>query len=207
MNAAIYRHLAVIFAGVVLLFGTLTPIQSEGLESQPSGEESAANPPVKEEAPGGDFHRFELRTAKLETRYRCVDTIAGDTKTHHEYRTSLEVRLALDQAGRFNLNAGMFFGGNFTAGWNSTGIGPGGLDGKNDVKETYLSAEFLPGVQLEYGGLPILGGQSTEITTCHNDAYPMGQRLGFRRANHMFFDETCDGRRRICPRRPRLRSV
>jgi hypothetical protein len=52
-----------------------------------------------------------------------------------------------------------------------------------------VSAEPLTGVVGEVGGLYIIKGESTEITTYDDDGYIMGERITLRRPQNLFFDE------------------
>ncbi len=53
----------------------------------------------------------------------------------------------------------------------------------------YFSAKPFNGLELQYGGLSLLRGESTEITTYDNDGYIVGQRISLKRPKDFFFDE------------------
>ena len=92
-------------------------------------------------------------------------------------------------------------GSTFTSGFNNTGIGTGDPVHAVSVKQLYLTLVPTRGVDVSYGGLAPIRGESTEITSYDNDAYLVGERVSVRRPREWFFDEIC-GHGGV-PRRPR----
>ena len=133
---------------------------------------------------------FELQTATISTRYRFVENSAGVTTNDQlQHSEVFKGRLKFDAEGRYSLNAGVATGNNFTGSWNNTGWGTGRGATNLYLKQLFLSAKPVKGLELQYGGLSLLRGESTEITSYDNDAYIVGQRLSLKRPEHVFFDE------------------
>jgi hypothetical protein len=133
---------------------------------------------------------FELQTVTLNLRYRFVDDSAGVITTNQlQHREALAARVKFDRGGRYALSFGVFTGVRFGSGWNNT---PFGIDGAQDdlaFKTLYVNARPVDGLEGQIGGLSIVKGESTEITTYDEDGYLMGERVTVRRPNELFLDE------------------
>jgi hypothetical protein len=133
---------------------------------------------------------FDLQMATLNLRYRYIDNSLGIvTSNQLQHREVFKGRLKFDADGKYSLNVGVFTGRAFTGGWNNTGWGTG--DGQTNlaVKQLYLSAAPVKGLEVQYGSLYINRGESTEITTYDEDGYIMGERVSIKRPDKLFFDE------------------
>jgi hypothetical protein len=97
--------------------------------------------------------------------------------------------LKLDSAARYSLNVGVFTGARFTSGWDNTAWGLASAQKNLAVKNLYVSAAPVKGIEGQYGSLYIVKGESTEITTYDEDGYVMGERLAVRRPANLYFDE------------------
>lgn len=121
--------------------------------------------------------RLELQSATFGLRYRLMENNVGaraqNWSDHHQ---GLKLRLRLDNKSRYSLSAVALNGNTFQAGWNLRGLS-GPSANRLFLKQLYVSAKPLNGVELQYGGLPIVRGESSEITSYDNDGYMMGQRL------------------------------
>ena len=133
---------------------------------------------------------IDLQNATLNTRYRFIDTPTGKVNTNQQqYRGTLRARLKFDKAARYSLNLGVFTGARFTSGWDNTGWGLAGAQKNLALKNLYISAAPVKGIEGQYGSLYILKGESTEITTYDEDGYVTGERLSMRRPANLYFDE------------------
>jgi hypothetical protein len=83
----------------------------------------------------------------------------------------------------------VFSGSQFVVGWNDAGLGTGRFTSNVYLKQLYLSAKPVTGVEVQYGGLYFNRGESTEITSYDNDGYLTGQRVSLKRPKELFFDE------------------
>jgi hypothetical protein len=133
---------------------------------------------------------FELQTASISTRYHFIEN-AGDVTTanNNQYQAVFKGRFKFDPRGHYSINAGVFPGRTFTGGWSDSGWGTGRTRTNLFLKQLYFSAQPVLGLELQYGGLYISHGESTEITSYDYDGYIMGQRVSLTRPRNFFFDE------------------
>jgi len=159
------------------------------------GPEAVARPApaVPKPAPLGDSissRWLELQAFVLGGRYRYIETSAGMVAQRQgQFSNLTRGRLKLDPNGSYTVNGALQTGDSNTGGWNNTGIGTGDGSSKLFVKQLYLAARPVAGLELQYGGIGVLRGESTEITSYDNDVYLTGQRASLRRPKDVFFDE------------------
>jgi hypothetical protein len=133
---------------------------------------------------------LDLQNATLNLRYRVIDNSAGVVTTNQlQHRESLRGRIKADRAGRYALNFGLFTGARFTSGWDNTPIGISDAQKNLAFKQLFFAAQPVAGVEGQVGGLYIVRGESTEITTYDEDGYIMGERISIRRPKELFFDD------------------
>jgi hypothetical protein len=133
---------------------------------------------------------FEVQNATLSSRYRFIENSSGFTTSNHlQHREIFKGRFKFDPKGRLSLNAGIFSGRTFVGGWNNTGWGTGDAQANLALKQLYLSAALPHGLSVEFGGLYLSRGRSTEITTYDDDSYIVGERVALARPHSLFFDE------------------
>jgi hypothetical protein len=133
---------------------------------------------------------IDLQAVQVNARYRWLENSAGrELLNQLQLQEQVRGRVKLDEQGRYSIHAGLSTGGALTSGWNSTGAGTGTATAKLYLKQLFGSAEPIKGVELQYGSLYALRGESTEITSYDNDIYLSGGRLLVRRPEHLFFDE------------------
>jgi hypothetical protein len=135
-------------------------------------------------------HWLELQTVTASVRYREVETSAG-VRTTNQMQDSevIKGRVKFDPSGAYTLNANVSSGTSITGGWNTTGVGTGVLVTNLYLKQLYFAAAPTRGFELQYGGLPVVRGETTEVTTYDNDVYLVGARASVRRPKEIFFDE------------------
>jgi hypothetical protein len=133
---------------------------------------------------------LDLQAVTLSTRFRFIQTSAGVTAVRQQqHKESLRARLTFDKAGAYSLNAGVFSGKSFISSWDATGLGTGDPQGYVAVKQLFLAARPIRGLELQYGGLYLVRGESSEITTYDEDGFIVGGRASVRRPDAVFFDE------------------
>lgn len=133
---------------------------------------------------------FELQTATIGTRYREAESSAHTiTFNQIQYNEAFQGRFKFDAAGKYSVSAGAFTGNQFVASWDDTGVGTGKPLTNLYLKQLYFSMKPTVGIEAQYGGLYILRGESTEITSYDNDGYIVGERLSISRPRQLFFDE------------------
>ena len=111
------------------------------------------------------------------------------TANQQQYQVAVRGRFKLDAKGRFSINAGLYTGANFTAGFNNTGLGLGEAQSNLYFKHLYVNALPLEGVEVQYGGLDIWHDESTDITGYAYNGYIAGERISIKRPREVFFDD------------------
>jgi hypothetical protein len=151
----------------------------------------AQTPAPKPTTPPPQLARWvDLQNATLNLRYRVIDNSADVVTTNQlQHRESLRVRLKGDRAGRYALNFGLFTGARFTSGWDNTPAGISDPQKNLAFKQLFFAAQPIAGLEAQAGGLYIIRGESTEITTYDEDGYIMGERISLRRPKDLYFDE------------------
>lgn len=129
-----------------------------------------------------------LEALNIQARYQFIETGLGNTlRNHLQHKQQAQGELWLEPGRRLSMKALVSGGGGFTSSWNGTGWGSDAVTNLW-VRELFLALKPATGINLEYGGLGIVRGQSTEITTYDNDGYLVGGRLTVRRPGNLFFD-------------------
>jgi len=139
----------------------------------------------------GKFSRWlNLQNVSLSTRYNFVkNSAAAVTSNQGQYQAALKGAFQFDRAGKFTVQGGLFSGNRFSGGWNSTGWGNATLRTNVYLKQLYISAKPIQGLDLQYGGLYFNQGVTTEITGYDYDGYLVGERVRLSRPKDLFFDE------------------
>ena len=147
-----------------------------------------ASPLFAQDAPPAP--RLEIEALTLYSRYRFVENDADVvTASQMQAKDSLRARLTLDDRQRFSIHVGAFTGSSFISSWDTTGVGTGAWSPDAYLKQLYLSAKPIRGIELQAGGLYVTRGESTEITTYDEDGYLMGERVAIRRPAQLYLDE------------------
>lgn len=148
-------------------------------------------PAPKPTAPPPQLARWvDLQNATLNLRYRVVDNSAGVVTTNQlQHRETLRGRLKADRSGHYALNFGLFTGARFTSGWDNTPAGISATQKNLAFKQLFVAALPIAGLEAQAGGLYIVRGESTEITSYDEDGYIMGERISLRRPKDLYFDE------------------
>ena len=136
-----------------------------------------AVPLAGENAPE-DVPRLDLQSLTLGLRYRMMENQIGSRfQNWSDHHQGLKLRLKLDNAARYSLTAVAFNGDSFQASWNLRGLRDGQSSNRVFLKQLFVTGKPRKGVEFQYGGLPIVRGESSEITSYDNDGYITGQRL------------------------------
>ncbi len=152
----------------------------------------AAQPASQQRAPEPRLRRwFEFQQFVVSARYRFIETSADVvTSDHMQYREQIRARVNLDAKKRYTVNTGLFSGNSFTSSWDNLGPGTGEFDGHNHyMKQLYLDAAPVTGLDLQGGGLYVNRGEHTEFTTYDDDGYLIGGRVSVRRPKELHLDE------------------
>jgi hypothetical protein len=153
---------------------------------------TAAQTPAPARAPEPRIRRwFEFQQFVLSTRYRFIRNSADVvTSDHMQYREQVRARFNLDARKRYTINTGLYSGNNFIGSWNNLGPGTGDFDGSDHyMKQLYVDAAPVAGLDLQGGGLYINRGEHTEFTTYDEDGYLIGGRVSVRQPKVLYVDE------------------
>jgi len=139
---------------------------------------------------GGKLDRWlDLQAASVGIQYvfanNGLDVAAANQQ---QYQVAVRGRFKLDAQGRFSINAGVYTGANFIAGFNNTGLGAGKAQSNLYLKHLYFDALPLDGVEVQYGGLNIWHDESTDITGYTYKGYIAGERVRIKWPRQLFFD-------------------
>jgi hypothetical protein len=80
-------------------------------------------------------------------------------------------------------------GSGFISSWNNTGIGTGDSFKMLYMKQLFIGVAPIKGLEASYGGIGVVRGESTEITSYDNDGYLLGARVSVKRPKEVYFDE------------------
>jgi hypothetical protein len=157
-------------------------------------------------SPAGKLHRWlDLQAASVPTQYVFAKTGRGVTAANQQrYQVAVRGRLRLDAKERVAINAGLYSGATFIAGFNNTGLGMGEAQSNLYLKHLYLSALPLDRVEVQYGSLDVLDDESTDITGYAYNGYVAGEWVSIKRPSGSISDSittffiTCE--RQVCSR-------
>ena len=82
--------------------------------------------------------------------------------------------MKVDEPGRYALTFGLSTGVRFTSGWDNTPWGLKDAEWNLAFRALYLAAQPIAGVEAQVGGLYIVKGESSELTTYDDDGYITG---------------------------------
>lgn len=172
----------------LLVFSVSAQAAAQGNSPPPAPPTQASKPPSVARATIARW--LEIQNATLNLRYRFIDNTAGAITTNQvQHRETLRARLKFDGSAKYTLNLGLFTGTRFTSGWDNTGWGINNAQKNLAFKALYLAAVPLAGVEAQYGGLYIVKGESTELTTYDEDGYVAGGRFSVKRPRQLYFDD------------------
>jgi hypothetical protein len=159
-----------------------------------AGTAQAQTPPASTAArpPDPPLRRwFEFQQFVLATRYRLIESSADVvTSNHMQYREQIRARVNLDPKKRYTINGGLFAGNSFIASWNNLGPGTGEFDGADHyLRQLYVDAAPVTGLDAQFGGLYVTRGEVTEYTSYDDDGFLVGGRGSIRRPKTLYLDE------------------
>ncbi|HET9830889.1 MAG TPA: hypothetical protein VFP91_04250 [Vicinamibacterales bacterium] len=134
---------------------------------------------------------IDLQTGIARARFKYLETSTG-TVTNDQLQHSEQIRgrVKVDAAGTYAVNFGLSTGDTFVRSWNNTSIGtPNGYTSNLFVKQLFGSAAPVNGLEIQAGGLGIVRGESSEITSYDYDGYIEGERVTIKRPRTFHVDE------------------
>jgi hypothetical protein len=158
------------------------------LPSNAAAGQRASTATPQDDSPIGRWLAMDV--VRLATRYRTIRDGGGVTRTNQLQAQQVgSGRLRLDAGGCVGVGFTLQSGTGFPGSWNNTGIGTGDARATIYLKQLYADVVPVRGVSVEYGGLGVVHGENSEITSYDNDGYLMGGRVTVRSPQRIFFDE------------------
>lgn len=156
----------------------------EGLISMtpaPAAVRQPAAPPAPD--PPAIRRWLDVQSVHAGSRFRWFrnsqDVLRSSTL---QWQSQLRARFLFDRAGRYSIGTLASTGSAFPSSWNNTGGGIGDFTHPFNVKQLFLSAEPVKGLELQAGGLFMTRGELGEHITYDNDAYIVGERVSYQPA-------------------------
>jgi hypothetical protein len=139
-------------------------------------------PAAPSEPPAPAIRRWlDVQSVHVGSRFRWFKNSDEVLRSSNlQWQTQLRGRFLFDEDGRYALATFASTGATFPSSWNNTGAGLGDYQGPFNVKQLFLSAEPITGLQFEVGGLHLNRGELAEHVTYDNDAYIVGERITYR---------------------------
>ena len=139
-------------------------------------------PPDKPEAPAPAIRRWlDVQSVHVGSRFRWYKNSQEALRSSNlQWQSQLRARFRFDKEGRYGLGTFASTGASFPSSWNNTGAALGDYQGPFNVKQLFLFAEPVRGLQFEVGGLHFNRGELAEHITYDNDAYIVGERVTYR---------------------------
>lgn len=151
------------------------------LDASPALAQAAPQPaPAKPAAsPAPPIRRWlDVQQVSLASRFRWYENSAGRvTSSSLQWQAQLRGRFLFDKAGRYHVAALASTGATFPSSWNNTGAGLGDFAHSFNVKQLFLSAEPVKGLEFQAGGLFLNRGEMAEHITYDTDSYIVGERV------------------------------
>jgi hypothetical protein len=134
---------------------------------------------------------IDLQTGLLRARFKYLETSTGTvTNDQVQHSEQIKGRVKLDTSGTYAVNFGLSTGDTFVRSWNNTSIGtPNGYTSNLFVKQLFGSAIPAKGLEIQAGGLGIVRGENSEITSYDYDGYIEGERVTINRPSAFHVDE------------------
>jgi hypothetical protein len=134
---------------------------------------------------------IDLQTGLVRARFKYLETSTGAvTNDQLQHSEQIKGRVKLDASGTYAVNFGLSTGDTFVRSWNNTSIGtPNGYTSNLFLKQLFGSAAPVKGVEIQAGGLGIVRGESSEITSYDYDGYIEGERVTIARPSALHVDE------------------
>lgn len=133
---------------------------------------------------------LEIEQLSLLTRYHYIE---NDNKAkaanNNQYQFVGKFRFKFDKKGKYSIDTNIATGSAFISYWNATGWGTGTLQKNLNVRQLYFDAKPNKAIEVQFGGIYINYGDTTEAIEYDNDSYITGARIEIRAPKQFYFDE------------------
>lgn len=154
------------------------------LDASPALAQAAPPPQTAKPAaaPAPAIRRWlDVQSVHVASRFRWYKNSAGRLNSSSlQWQSQLRGRFLFDKAGRYSIGTLASTGSTLPSSWNNTGGGLGKYAGVFNVKQLFLSAEPVKGLEFQAGGLFMNRGEMAEHLTYDSDAYIVGERVTVR---------------------------
>jgi len=141
--------------------------------------------------PAPRAHRWlDWQAGTIDARYRVIENSRNVTTANQmQWRETARLGFLFDRQHRYSIQVLAGTGRTFNGSWDPLGPGTGEGSWDPNVRQLYLSATPVHGATFEVGGVGLLRGEATEMTTWDNDGFVTGERATLRRPRELFVDE------------------
>lgn len=154
------------------------------LDASPALAQAAPPPQTAKPAaaPAPAIRRWlDVQSVHVASRFRWYENSAGRVNSSAlQWQSQLRGRFLFDKAGRYSLGTLASTGATLPSSWNNTGVGLGLYARQFNVKQLFLAAEPVKGLEFQAGGLFLNRGEMAEHITYDSDAYIVGERVTVR---------------------------
>lgn len=143
--------------------------------SQPS------SPPKAAPKPPAVRRWVDVQSLLAAMRYRFTENSAGrETVSDLQYQSQLRGRFLFDKAGHYHIGTFVTTGSTFRSGWNYTGAGINRENHPFKVRQLWLGAAPVKGLEFQAGGLTPNRGELADVIASDNDSFVIGGRATVR---------------------------
>jgi len=173
-----HRLLSSVCCGFALLVAVPALAQAP---SQPSA-------PPKAAAKAPAVRRWvDVQSLLAAMRYRFTENSAGrETVSDLQYQSQLRGRFLFDKAGRYHIGTFVTTGSAFRSGWNYTGAGLNKENHPLKVRQLWLGAAPVKGLEFQAGGIAPNRGELADVIASDNDSFLIGGRATVRPSKGRF---------------------
>ena len=175
----VIKHTLVALGALLCLDASPALAQATGPAKAGLHMEQAAKPAS---SPAPPIRRWlDVQQVSLASRFRWYENSAGRvTSSSLQWQSQLRGRFLFDKAGHYSIGALASTGATFPSSWNNTGVGLGTVTHPFNVKQLFVAAEPVKGLEFQAGGLFLNRGEMAEHITYDTDAYIVGERVTVR---------------------------
>lgn len=124
-----------------------------------------------------------MQHVHVSSRFRWFESTAGRVLSSTlQWQPQVRARFLFDAKAKYAVHVGAFSGSMLISGWNNTGGGIGRFARAFNVKQLFVAAEPVKGLEFQAGSLYMNRGELTENTSYDNDTYVTGERVTWRPA-------------------------
>ena len=178
------------FIAALALSGVL-PVALQAEPAPPKQPPPLAEPTAPKKVPAAKAKRWiDWQIGNVDGRYRWVENSDGvETSDQLQHKQVFKVGFKFDPAGRYSVQTLAGSGNSFVGSWDNLGPGMGVKAWDFNIRQLYLQAQPVAGIEGQWGGMSIARGEHTEITSFDNDNFIVAGRVSARRPKHLYVDE------------------